>query len=479
LTFSTSRARLAVTVAAAALIAAAATSPAASATAGEARADLLLPGRWLRGATGAGTWVLTGDDAEGPKQLLEVRWRVGRARAVAALPADATTLVPTGPTAAVELLIGGGGTLRHVTPANGAVRELASGGRVLGGAAAGAGTDTFATAPPWLAQVRLGESRALRLAGGDVQAGEAQALPIEAARKGWGLDLTTPPLGFAGNWLVVGPRAEGRRLRTLLIGPAGERHEHVGLLPEAEQIADTAVVIVDGRPLLVLGTFRGLGLTTKKRLRVFALDGTAQAPVIAREIPAKVWNKLVATAADLDGDGRQELVVAAAEGFSEDTVTLSVFAGRGEGRLATQPAETSVPAKKASWRYGDVTGDGRPDVVTLAEGKLSIHAASGPQGLPSRRPTSTHNLGSSEPPARRQVEVSIGSGGGNVEQSEAGVGGEGDEDDSETRRREGAEEGANGWDLLDLDGDGTLEAVRWEPAPEGRTRLTVVGRTAG
>jgi hypothetical protein len=480
-----------------ALLAAVAISPApARGSAGETRAEILLPGRWLRGATGSdGAWLLLADAPDAPRRLLGLHWREGRVRAVAeGLPPALHGVMPA-PASGSLLLLTGPGTLLTVDGATGAVTEVLGAGEILG-----PGGGTFArSATPWLADARLGVVRPVRLAGAALEPLGTHALPIGAERAIWGLRLSSPPLAFAGSWLVAGPHQEGRRVRTLLLGAGGERVEQVSLLPEPEQISDRAVVVVDGRPLLVLGTFRGLGIASKKRLRVFALDGrggdAGSPPLLARELPTRVWHEMQARAADLDGDGREDLVITTAEGLSGDGVTFTVFRGRGDGRLDPQPRSASVAAKNVSWRYGDVTGDGLPDLVTLAEGRLAVHAAGGPTGLPPKKATSTHTLGSAAPPPREQVQVSVGSGGSRVERRSegeapaedtaagAGAGGASGADEAPagegasgaTASERGEDSGAAGWSLLDLDGDGTLEVVRWEPAPAGQTRLTVVG----
>ena len=473
------------------LLAAAATAVvAAPPAAAEARAEIVEPGQWLRGGTGADTaWLLVADEPEAPRQLLELRWREARAGSVASgLPKELAGVVVGGDG---EVLLTGGGTVLAVDAASGATRRVAGAAQLVAGDG-----DTFAAAPPWLADARLGEARAVRLAGGAAETLATQPLPIAAEREPWGLRLSSPPVSFAGDWLVVGPRQEGRRVQAVLLGPAGERREQVGVLPEPEQIADRAVVVVDGRPLLVLGTFRGLGIASKKRLRVFPLDGrggtSGAAPLLARELPGRVWHALAVRGGDLDGDGNDDLTIATAEGFSGDTVHFTVFPGQGGGRLGAKPVTASVGiGDEARWRYGDVTGDGRADLVTLRDGKLALYAADAATGLPGKRVTSTHALGSARAAGREVVEVSVGSRGSRVERrsEDAAASGEAaaaegvasaegeaaaaaavaDDDDDEDAA------GTKGFELVDLDGDGALEVVRWEPAPERRTRLTILG----
>ena len=187
---------------------------------------------------------------------------------------------------------------------------------------------------------------------------------------------------------------------------------------------------------------------------------------------------------DLDGDGHDDLAIATGEGLSGDGVTFTVFPGRADGRLAAQPVSAGVALPKgATWRYGDVTGDGQPDLLALAGGTLSVHAAGGPTGLPAKRATATQPLGSAERPPRDQVQVTVGSGGSRVERQSERDGesaapaeaAPAPEDAYDEGEDEDEPVGAAGFELVDLDGDGVLEVLRWEPAPEGRTRLSVIG----
>src|SRR6185503_6715675 len=207
---------------------------------------------------------------------------------------------------------------------------------------------------------------------------------------------------------------DGVLLRTVLLGAGGERQELTSALPEPERVADSAVVTLDGRPTLVVGTFRGLGVLSRKRLRVFALAGEPGAaprrPLLARELSARAWQDIEVRAGDYDGDGKDDLAIAAPEGLGGGDVTLTLFRGMGGGRLRSEPLETNVPVKDLSWRYGaDVDGDGRPDLMTLGDSVVQVFAA-GANGLPAKKPTLTVKVDGMSA-ERRTTEISVGTGG--------------------------------------------------------------------
>lgn len=430
--------------------------------AGVERSDFLLPGRWLRGSTDGGrVWLLTADGPDQPRTLLALDLRRRSLETVATgLPAEVVGVVPAPEAWGGRLLLPSGRGFFTLDPVARRLQPVTTGGsELLAGPAAGA----FATAaPPWVAVARLGEARELLPAAGVPAPGPAQALAVTAEREGWGLRLRSPPLRYAGRWLVSGPRQEGRRLVTLLLGPGGERLESRSLLPAPEQVAESAVVLVGDRPYLVVGTFRGVGPAANKLLRVFPLaaggEGAGTQPLVALQLPSKMWHEVRPLVADADGDGHPDLLVAANEGFAGRHVTVALFRGSGGGAISRQPAMVNVELGAGAWRHGDVTGDGRPDLVTLRRGRLAIYAA-GADGLPAKSPTRVLELGEAPEPRREEttVSVSVSTEGGETEV---------------TRSRDSG--GASGWGLLDVDGDGTQEVLRWSPADGGRILLTVV-----
>ncbi|HEV8630094.1 MAG TPA: VCBS repeat-containing protein [Thermoanaerobaculia bacterium] len=441
-----------------ALLAAVAGTPVAAAQ----RQDFLLPGHWLRVAAGSGgAWLLVAPDSKAPRTLLELRWRERAMRTlVEGLPAALDALVPAPQGAGGGPWLGGRGRLLAIDPQAAAT---AAPSEVGGALVAEIPDGRIATgAPPFLALASVGQALVVTPGEGGLRTVATHRLPVKAERESWGVALRSPSLSFVGNWLVAGPEQEGRLLRSALLGAHGERVDVLSRLPEPEHIAESAVVALGDRPLLVVGAFHGLGIASKKRLRVFALvageGGAPRGPLLAGELPGRAWQEMQILAADVDGDGRSDLVLVGAEGLTEKSVAITAYRTRGDGRLTADPATASVAVGGGEWRYGDVTGDGRPDLVIRAGAKLSVVAGGGRFGLPSGAAVPLADLPA--PPdagaPQHEVTVKVGTGGGEVSRTEL--------------------ERQTGWGLADLDGDGVLEVLAWAPLADGRTRLSVVGR---
>jgi hypothetical protein len=454
----------------------------ARAALGLQRADFRLPGQLLRGAAGGGrAWLLVGGEGEAPRQLIELRPPgAGEPLVTIAtgLPSTVDRLVvpPAAGAVTTPFLVQGGRVLALEPGADGGRREVYHG---IGTLLPGPARRRFVAAPPWLAFARAGEVRPLAAASERLTAGEPQALPVTASLERWGLRLASPEASFSGGWLAVGPQQEGVRLRTVLVAASGERRELTSELPEPEQVAESTVVSLDGRPTLVVGTFRGLGLMSRKLLRVFALVGEAgsapRRPLLSRELPARAWQDLEVIAGDFDRDGRDDLMLAAADGLTESEVKVTMFRGLGGGRLRAEPTTVAFPVKKRTWRFGaDVDGDGLPDLVTLGGGRVDVHLGSAPTGFPAKKPSFTIKVDGTEADARRTKEVSVGTGGAYAGESRA---------EQQPRPAATPAEGAAeqpslpppDWELVDVDGDGKAELLWWAPEKDGReTKLIVL-----
>ncbi|HKV08447.1 MAG TPA: VCBS repeat-containing protein, partial [Thermoanaerobaculia bacterium] len=238
---------------------------------------------------------------------------------------------------------------------------------------------------PWLPTARAGHLQLLTAGpGGGLGRGDGFDIPLKAERTRWGLRLTSPGVTLLGRGgeplLAVGPETHGRRrLRTLVLAPGGgEPVESWSLLPGDERLLEEKYLRINGRPALAVGTIEKIGIFVKKRLRLFYLDrdrsrrGTA--PVLAVDTDCALWNPLTTFAADADGDGQDDLVLIHPEGMDSGELVVSVFRNVGEGKFEPRPRRTKLGLTAREWDFGsDLNGDGAPDLLVLADGKLHLY----------------------------------------------------------------------------------------------------------
>jgi hypothetical protein len=220
-------------------------------------------------------------------------------------------------------------------------------------------------------------------------------LPLRIWRKDFGIAISArdvTPLGTAPDGttlLATEPEPVGKdRLRVSLLTPEA-RPDARGVdcwlrLPSPERVLDSEFLDLDGTPCLAVTTTSAekLGLFSEKLLRLFPLrpDRTRKglAPMFAVETRMNLWQAARFHATDVDGDGRRDLVVAYWKGLKHGTAVLDVYRRRPDG--AFQPSERSqeieMEAEDRSFlAYGnDVNGDGIPDLLLLAGGKLQVFA---------------------------------------------------------------------------------------------------------
>jgi hypothetical protein len=239
---------------------------------------------------------------------------------------------------------------------------------------------------PWIAAARSGLLELLGPApGGGLVREKSFPLPVKAERLRWGLRLTSPPVTVLPGdpaLFAVGPEEVGRRrLKTLLVPAAGgEPFESWSLLPRDERLtSDRRYLRLDGVPVLAATTFEKIGLLARKRLRLFVLEkdrsrkGTA--PVFSFDTDCPLWYPLDTVAADADGDGRQDLVVAHPGGLRGRETIVWAWHGLGGGKLAPNPRRWKLNDEAGDWLYGpDLTADGVPDFLVYVKDRLLLYA---------------------------------------------------------------------------------------------------------
>lgn len=301
-------------------------------------------------------------------------------------------------------------------------------------------------------------------------------LPVDAKRPRWGLELSSPaarrlPVPDGGDVVVTDPERRGAdRLRTILVRPAapeGERRIEVfAKLPGPERLMESGFLLLDGRPALAVTTMPAgkLSFFGEKLLRVFFVEGDrtrlGKPPALAVESGANLWQETYTVAADVDGDGREDVVLAYWKGLKDDTVVLDAYLRRADGSFEKSPRSTSFDAENANrdvLLYGtSFDGTGLPDLLLVADGKLAFHpgapASAKGRALVAPKPQWVVPLEFSGG-AGGQVVVSLGTAGTGVEKwSESGV---------------------RPWPV-DLDGDGRTEILLLADGTKQRSYVLVV-----
>jgi len=266
------------------------------------------------------------------------------------------------------------------------------------------------------------------------------------------------PIGrTSGGRMVFATEPEGlgkRRVRTLLLDPDGPGETQVveswALFPEPERVVDSAFSMLQGSPVLIVTTTSAdkLSLLGEKALRIYPLGGdrtrAGDAPLFATATGINLWQQARPAIVDLDRDGRDDLVLTYWKGLKNSIAALEVYRGNAGSGFA-KPRSMSFDVEngeKGFMEFGaDADGDGRPDLILLANRELLVFPGSAPDRAvqkpvasgPSRRIALPEDL-----PRARGNSFSMGFEGVQISRSAGGLG---------TPR------------LLDLDGDGRPEAV--------------------
>ncbi len=286
-------------------------------------------------------------------------------------------------------------------------------------------------------------------------------LPVRAERQRWGLRLASPPVTLLPGdppLFAAGPEMEGRRrLKTVLLpGDGSASFEAWSLLPADERLMtyDRVYLRLDGAPALAVTAFEKVGVFAKKRFRLFLLgrdrSRKGSAPSLAVETDCPLWYRLDALAADADGDGRQDLVLAHPGGLRGKELLVAAYRGLGGGKFDPEPRRWKLNDQATDWLYGlDLTGDGAPDLLVYAGDHLLLYPGD-PKGS---RPLAGRPLWSFPVPGAPKKNQ--------------------EENDGEAGDRDGP--GARELEVLDLPGGGRIVLARGAQK-DGRTVLTFVER---
>ncbi len=309
-------------------------------------------------------------------------------------------------------------------------------------------------------------------------------LPVRARRVRTGLVLKSPRVRLLERQdeaprVAIGPEQQGkRRLLTTLIDPLADDRETAddreawAQLSANEKVAQSWYLNVDGRPMLAIAALSAdkLGIFEKKKLRVFPLrtDRTraGSPPALAIDTATRNWYHLGVHVADLDLDGRDDLVVVQPDGLGAKKLVVEAFRGKGTGGFFLTPRRSVVVAQDADWAYGqDLDGDRIADLVAACGGKVLIFRGTARKKLviekTPRWSFDTADLGDAPDP---EVEIHVGDEeGGNDEDSDE----EDSDGDSDSERTLEPPR------VADLDGDGRSE-ILLQGEIGGRTVLRVI-----
>jgi hypothetical protein len=247
---------------------------------------------------------------------------------------------------------------------------------------------------PWIPVAHTGVLELLGPAPGGTLARKASfPLPVKAAKQRWGVQLSSPPVSVLPGdppLFAAGPEAEGRRRLKTVLQPAdgSAPFDAWSLLPAGERmVGDYAYLRLDGAPVLAVASFDKIGVFAKKRFRLFPLSRDrsrkGSPPAFATDTDCPLWFPLDATTADVDGDGRQDLVLVHPGGLRGKELLVSAYHGLGNGRFDPNPKRWKLGEPVTGWRYGaDLTGDGLPDLLVYVGDHMLLYPGEAKGGRP-------------------------------------------------------------------------------------------------
>jgi len=246
---------------------------------------------------------------------------------------------------------------------------------------------------PWLQVPAIGTARFYRPTEGSGTwsvAAEAK-VAVQAFKSRDGFYLTSTPAEFLGRgndgYLVFAGQVEivdRRRLRVSLIRPeTGEVEECWARLPEPEIPIRRIPLMLNGEPVLLVTTRPAddFGLFDEQQIRIFPLkqdrSRAGRGPIAAFKTRANLINNVLPQLLDVNGDGRQDLVLGYWKGFDLEHVALDVHLQAEDGSFAAKAQSTELKVKDGNafvLSYGrDIDGDGALDLLLVAGEGLQVY----------------------------------------------------------------------------------------------------------
>jgi hypothetical protein len=140
----------------------------------------------------------------------------------------------------------------------------------------------------------------------------------------------------------------------------------------------------DGKPDLLVGNFCAPGSCSATAVNVDILvgkgDGTFQSPV---NYTAVGFGSPWVTVADVDGDGKPDLIVSAScnDSACDNNGTVSVLSGNGDGTFRSAVSYDSGGPYATFVATADVNGDAKPDIVVVNSQKSQTQTDIGAVGV--------------------------------------------------------------------------------------------------
>jgi len=305
-------------------------------------------------------------------------------------------------------------------------------------------------------------------------------LPVKVEKEESAFALSSPQVmavdpGAGVPFLATRPESwkGADRIRTVVVtvDPKPTWGECWCRLPQPERVIDSKVLRFDGRPFLAVTTIPAdkLSIFGEKLLRLCPLEAdrtrSGKSPLLSVESRINLWQEAEPFAADVNGDGREDLVVGYWKGLKDNTVVLDTYLRRADGSFEPSPKTTSFDVEDAdrdSVGYGDdIDGDGLTDLLVRAGGGISFHPGlpgSSGKRIVAPRARWTVSLATTPGAGEEKVELQIRIGSGGMDASATGP-------------------GAGTIQLLDVDRDGRKEILVQQPTVDGISRLSVIRAT--
>jgi hypothetical protein len=143
---------------------------------------------------------------------------------------------------------------------------------------------------------------------------------------------------------------------------------------------------------------------------------TGKLPVLSADSNMNLWQDAHWFPRDVDGDGREDLVLGYWKGLKDSRVVLESWMQKADGTFTRGPAGAAFDVEegdRSTIQWGaDADGDGRPDLLVIANGALEVHPGGQGKTLVSKAASKRVTIGQT---GNSGTEINIGEEGGSRE----------------------------------------------------------------